>query len=139
LPRPQFQIRHLMFGVAGCALLAAGLRASEEWRGMILVVGGPAFGSLIHQSMGGRGMVGGAIGGGIAGFGFGIYASFWSGPSGGDLIGPILGIPLFSLLLAAIGFVVGAVIWGLRIQVEDRDARYPWWSTTEPESPKREE
>lgn len=139
MSRPRFQIRQVMIGIVWCALLAAGLRAPEEWRGLFIIVGVPATGSLIHQSIGGRGILGGAIGGGLLCSGFGIYAYFLSGPVTGDYIGPALAIPLLSLMGAAFGLVVGAVLWGLKIQVEDRDARYPWWSTPEPSKPKMPE
>jgi Na+/proline symporter len=128
MARPQFQIRHLMLGGLACALLGGGLRTGGGWAAICLFLGPPALGSMIHQMMGGRGIVGGAIGGMVSGLGFGIYAYYLSNQNGTDYIGPVLGIFVMTSMLTTLGLIVGAVIWGLRLQVEDRDARYPWWS-----------
>ena len=124
-----------MIGVLACALVAAGLRASEGWRAVSIILAGPVCGVLIHRSLGGRGILGGAIGGGTSFLGIGI--ALYCLEPGTDLIGPFLAIPLFGFLGAAIGLIVGVVIWAIKLEIDDTGSRYPWWPTPpEPSKPK---
>jgi hypothetical protein len=122
-----------MIGVLACALLAACLR-SEEGRAALIYYTGPVCGVLVHRSLGGRGIIGGAIGGGMSYLVIGSVLYF-SNP-GTDLVGPFLGIPVFSFLGATIGLVVGVVIWGLKLEIDDKDSRYPWSPPADRSKPK---
>jgi hypothetical protein len=137
--RPQFRLRELMIGVIGCALVAVALLRNEE-SGWLFFLAGPVCGSLVHRAKGGRGILGGTIGGGGSYLCIGVAihakAYFSSKPIVGDLLGPWLGLSLFTFRGATIGLIVGVLIWGIGLQIDDKDDRYPWHPpTTEPTKP----
>jgi hypothetical protein len=114
----------MMLGVLGCALFAAGLR-EPEWRGWLLTFAGPVCGALFHQSRGGKGVLGGAIGGGISfGLVMAVYALCFLGPTTSDLLFAIL---VSSFAGTVIGLFVGLVMLDLKIGIGDKGSRYPWW------------
>jgi hypothetical protein len=114
--RPQFNLRELMIGVIGCALVAVAWLRYEDW-GWLFFLAGPVCGVLVHRAMGGRGIVGGTVGGGgsYLCIGVAIYAIAYFSPTPivGDLVGFLLGLFLLTFLGATIGLIVGLFIWGI--------------------------
>jgi hypothetical protein len=109
----------IMIGAMWCAILLALLRFSGlEWLGLLLflVVVGPICGTVMQRRMGGRGIVGGIIGGAISYFGFGvIYLCAYSVAEGLTTwnAGPIGFLSFLAYWGALAGFAVGILTWGL--------------------------
>jgi hypothetical protein len=116
LPRARLTVLETIITVACCALVLAMLR-DEMTRGLFFIIVGPVAGALAHQALGGRGILGGMIGG-IAGFwvaGAVTYALAYldRGTITVDLLGPVLGFLFLGSAGATVGLAVGVLLWWL--------------------------
>ncbi|HWE40661.1 MAG TPA: hypothetical protein VG406_29215 [Isosphaeraceae bacterium] len=114
---PRFRLRWLMGVVAACAVACAFLRAPGA--GLFLVLGVPFVGALVHRSLGGRGILGGMIGGALLGCGV-VCAHYvreylYVRPDpvhpAGLLLSLVVASFLFGAIGAGVGFFVAFVHW----------------------------
>jgi hypothetical protein len=119
MQRPRFTIRQIMLVVAACALLCAILRFDERrWLASALyLTAGPILGAVVQRRRGGRGILGGLIGGVVHYVGFGVMmyviAYVYPDPDVVDYLGPGLSFLVLSSSGAGIGLGVGILVWGL--------------------------
>ena len=119
-PRPA-TIRGLILGVAWCALLLALVRMpGMEW--LIALFGftlGPIVGAVAQRCWGGRGVLGGVIGGIVSYVGFGVVmhlhlrAYLYPQPETVDYLGSALTFLIAVYSGALIGLAVGVSVWGV--------------------------
>jgi hypothetical protein len=119
MERRRFTIRQIMLVVAACAIVCAILRLDERrWlASMLYFTAGPILGAVVQRWRGGRGILGGLIGGVVhyLGFGFTMYgmAYLFPGPDFVDYAGPGLTFLGLSFAGSLVGLVVGFLVWGL--------------------------
>ena len=89
MPRRSIKILMIVIGLIAVGLVSA----MNNWEFVAITIG-PTIGAVIHRSLGGRGILGGAIGGLLyfCGFGVVVYAlqSLHPQPNSVDYIGPVI-------------------------------------------------
>ncbi len=112
-------LQGLMVGTIWFAIVLALLRFSGlEWLGalLFLAVVGPICGAVLQRRIGGRGILGGMVGGVISYFAFGvIYLCAYSSFDGltTQTVGPVGFLTFLAYWGALAGIVVGILTWGL--------------------------
>jgi hypothetical protein len=123
-PIPKFRttVPRLMITVAACAVVLALFRAQRILQGpsvgeFLFIVVGPVTGAVAHRTLGGRGLLGGMVGGVAVFCGFGalmyIRGYLHPVPNTVDYLGPVLSLSVLGFFGAVVGLVVGAIIWCL--------------------------
>jgi hypothetical protein len=108
-----------MIAVVWCALLLALVRMpGMEWlAALLLAILGPIIGATAQRCWGGRGVLGGLIGGIASYVGFGVVmylrAYFVPQPNTVDYLGPVLSFLILASSGALVGLAVGILVWGV--------------------------
>jgi hypothetical protein len=109
--RLRFQVRHLAVAVACCAVAFALIRT--DWGPFVMLA---VMGSLLQRwVLGGRGPVGGMLGGVVAGWSYCAYlynlAYLYPQPNSVDYAGPFVAFVVFAFGGAFFGTIVGTAVW----------------------------
>jgi hypothetical protein len=119
--RAPVRIREIMVGVVWCALLFTFHRSMGiEWLpALLLFTLGPLCGAIAQRCWGGRGIVGGVIGGTVSYIGFGVVMYLWAyldpQPNTVDYLGPVVSLMILSSYGAVVGLAAGILVWGLSL------------------------
>jgi hypothetical protein len=119
--RVPMRIRHIMVGVVWCALLFTLHRSMliERLPALLIFTLGPICGAIAQRCWGGRGILGGMIGGMISYLGVGVAWYLWDSlypqPNSVKLLGPAV---IFEVLLfygVVVGTIAGILVWGVSL------------------------
>jgi hypothetical protein len=119
--RGPVRIRAIMVAVVWCALLLSLHRANGvEWLPALLVLTlGPICGAIAQRCWGGRGILGGVIGGMVSSIGLGVVGYLWAylypEPHMVDYVGPGLTFIILSSYGAVVGLAAGILAWGVSL------------------------
>jgi hypothetical protein len=103
--------------VVWCGVLFALARSAgvESFPAMLVFTSGPISGALIHRFWGGRGILGGMIGGIASHAGFGVVMYLWAylypEPGVVDYLGPGFTFFILTTYGAVFGLAAGVLIW----------------------------
>jgi hypothetical protein len=107
----------MLIGVVACALLLAILRMAGMGEIIAWLAVGPGLGAFVQKWRGGRGILGGLVGGILTYVGFGVamyvHASLNPHPSTVDYLGPELSLLPLASLGALVGTGVGFLVRGV--------------------------
>jgi hypothetical protein len=123
---PQATIRGILGAVIWCALILAlgRMLEGEALEGLLLLTPGPMCGAIVQRCGGGRGILGGVIGGLVWYVGYGVvmylWAYLWPQPNTVDYLGPGLTFILLASSGTVAGFVIGFLLWGAMLIVRAR-------------------
>jgi hypothetical protein len=118
-----------MIGVVWCALVFTLHRAmgSEGLAALLISTLGPICGALAQRCWGGRGILGGMIGGIVSYVCFGVGAYMWAyhypEPNTVDYLGPLLTLMILSIYGAVVGLAGGILVWSASLIPENSDKR----------------
>jgi hypothetical protein len=124
MQRSQFTIRRVMLVVVGCALIFTILRIDEggSLTAILFYTASPGVGAVVQRWRGGRGILGGVIGGvaSYVGYGIAIYTTYYIFPQPDVYYdpGPVLAFTFLSFSGALVGSIVGILVWGCLMPVE---------------------
>jgi hypothetical protein len=115
------RIREIMVAVVWCALLFTLHRAIgvESLPALLIFTLGPICGAIVQRCWGGRGILGGVIGGMVSYIAFGVVMYLWAylypQPNTVDYVGPVLTFMILSSYGAVAGLAAGILVWGVSL------------------------
>jgi hypothetical protein len=127
VPWAPARIREIMVAVVWCALFFAFYRANGvEWLPAVLILTlGPICGAIAQRCWGGRGILGGVIGGTVSFIGLGVAMYLWAylypQPNTVDYVGPVLTLMILSSYGAVVGLAAGILVWGVSLTPRTSD------------------